>query len=89
MSVFIGGSAFAMAKDIADGYIIISENTFKKFQAPDFQSFLFEVDKLLREVRGTVVPPEDLDAVQKRNRKMQRLTQTVNMVGAFRLKYRR
>ncbi len=89
MSVFIGGSAFAMAKDIADGYIIVSENTFKKFQAADFQSFLFELDKLLREVRGVIVPAEEIDAVQKRNRKMQRLNQAVNMVGAFRLKYRR
>ena len=89
MSVFVGGSAFAMVKDIADGYIIISENTFKKYQSHELQSFLFEVDKLLREVRGTVVSADDVEAVQKRNRKMQRLNQAQNIVGAFRLKYRR
>ena len=32
MSAFLGGSAYAMVRDIADGYIIASELTFKKFQ---------------------------------------------------------
>ena len=41
-----------MVRDIAEGYIIASELTFKKFQAGDFQQFGFEADKLLREVRG-------------------------------------
>ena len=52
MSGFIGGSAYTMVRDIAEGYIIASELTFKKFQAGEFQQFGFEADKLLREVRG-------------------------------------
>ena len=31
MSNFTGGSAYAMVRDIAEGYIITSELTFKKF----------------------------------------------------------
>ena len=33
MSVFLGGSAYNMVRDIADGYIITTELTFKKFKA--------------------------------------------------------
>jgi hypothetical protein len=89
MSVFLGGSAYSMVKDIAEGYVIVSENTFKKFQPVDLQNFMFEVEKLLRDVRGTVVTAEDAEGVKKRNRKMQRLNQAATLVSAFRLKYRR
>jgi 3-dehydroquinate dehydratase len=66
VSVFIGGSAMSMAKDIAEGYIIVSDHTFKKFQAADIQSFLAEVDKLTREIRGVMTPPDDMDALQRK-----------------------
>src|SRR6185369_5194382 len=56
MSVFLGGSAYTMVRDIAEGYVIASELTFKKFQPGDFQTFGFELDKLLREIRGNVPP---------------------------------
>jgi hypothetical protein len=39
MAGFIGGSAYTMVRDIAEGYIIASELTFKKFQAGEFQQF--------------------------------------------------
>ena len=89
MSVFIGGSAMSMARDIAEGYIIVSEHTFKKFQGSELQSFLAEVDKLSREIRGVMPPSDDLDAVQRKNRKLQRLTQAQTIVNAFRLRHRR
>ena len=81
MSGFIGGSAYTMVRDIAEGYIIASELTFKKFQAGEFQQFGFEADKLLREVRATVVPAGDVDATQKRHRKMQRLQQAMTIAN--------
>ena len=89
MSIFIGGSASAMVKDIAEGYIIVTEHTFKKFQTPDLQSFVFELEKISREVRGSQADPGDLDAVQRRNRKLQRLNQVANLVSNFRARYRR
>jgi hypothetical protein len=78
MSVFAGGgSAYNMAQSIADGYIIATELTFKQFKAPDFQNFLFEADRLLREVRGTQAPPDDVMATQNRQRRLQRLQQAI------------
>ena len=81
MGGFIGGSAYTMVRDIAEGYIIASELTFKKFQPGDFQTFGFELDKLLREIRGNVPPTGDVDATQKRHRKMQRLQQALTIAN--------
>jgi hypothetical protein len=88
MSGFIGGSAYTMVRDIAEGYIIASELTFKKFNAGEFQQFGFEADKLLREVRGTVVPAGDVEATQKRHRKMQRLNQAMTIANNTRSRLR-
>ena len=81
MSVFLGGSAYTMVRDIAEGYVIASELTFKKFQPGDFQQFGFEADKLLREIRASVPPTGDVDATQKRQRKMQRLQQAMTIAN--------
>ncbi len=88
MSAFLGGSAYAMVRDIADGYIIASELTFKKFQASDFQTFGFELDKLLREIRGNVPATGDVDATQKRHRKLQRLQQAMTIANNVRSRLR-
>lgn len=84
MSVFIGGSAFNMARDIADGYVITTELTFKQFKPPDFQVFGFEADKLLREIRGTQPASTDTEALQKRQRRMQRLQQALTIANGVR-----
>jgi len=88
MSGFIGGSAYTMVRDIAEGYIIVSELTFKKFNAGEFQQFGFEADKLLREVRATVVPAGEVEATQKRHRKMQRLQQALTIANNTRSRLR-
>ena len=88
MAGFIGGSAYTMVRDIAEGYIIVSELTFKKFNLGEFQQFGFEADKLLREVRATIVPPGEVEATQKRHRKMQRLQQAMTIANNTRSRLR-
>ena len=75
----------AMVKDIAEGYIIVSQHTFKKFEMGDLQTFLAELEKFTREVRGTAAPPDDIESVQKRARKLQRLYQTQQLVNAVKM----
>ncbi|MFY9551642.1 MAG: hypothetical protein WAU32_10865 [Thermoanaerobaculia bacterium] len=81
MSAFLGGSAYGMVRDISEGYIIATELTFRKFQPADFQVFVFEADRLLREIRGNVPPTGDVDATQKRQRRMQRLQQAMTIAN--------
>jgi len=73
-----------MVRDISEGYIITTELTFRKFQPGDFKQFGFELDKLLREIRGTVPPTGDVDATQKRHRRMQRLQQALTIANNVR-----
>ena len=86
MGAFLGGSAYNMVRDIAEGYIIATELTFKKFETGDFNAFGFEADKLLREFRGTVVLASDVEGTQKRQRRMQRLQQALTIANAARAK---
>jgi len=81
MSVFSGGSPYATVRDIADGYIITTELTFKQYKPPDFQSFLFEADKLLREIRGTQPAVTDIEGIQKRQRRIQRVQQALTIAN--------
>ena len=77
MSVFTGGSAYAMVRDIADGFVLPTELTFRQFQANDFAVFSQEADKFLREIRGNPPLASDVEATQKRHRRMQRLQQAM------------
>lgn len=77
VSVFTGGSAYTMVRDIADGFVIPTELTFKQFRAPDFLVFAQEADKYLREVRSGQPVASDVEATQKRHRRIQRLQQAL------------
>ena len=88
MSVFAGGSAYNMAQSIADGYIITTELTFRQFKDADLQTFLFETDRLLREVRGNPAPADNVMATQARQRKLQRLQQALTVANGVRSRRR-
>jgi len=88
MSVFQGGSAYNMANSISDGYIIPSELTFKKFHDSDIATFLLEADRLLREVRGSQVATDDVQGAQLRQRRMQRIQQSITIANAVRQRRR-
>ena len=52
MSVFLGGSAYNMVRELADGFIIVTERTFKQYKPQDLTDFQMEADKYLREIRA-------------------------------------
>jgi hypothetical protein len=82
VSIFIGGSAYNMARDIADGFIVVSERTFRNFGRKDLADFAQETNRLLQEVRSAQPDSSDIPAIQKRQRKMQRLLQALTLANA-------
>jgi len=80
MSKFIGGSAYAMARDIGDGYVTVTERTFKAYSRAEIEQLCFELDRYLRELRGSQCATDELPVVQARNRKIMRLN-TANMIS--------
>jgi len=85
MGNFLGGSAYGMANQITDGYIIVSPRTFQRLQRAELDKLSFEMDKRLREVRADQPDIDDLKAVQGKNRKMMRLTGALRMLKSYRM----
>jgi len=80
MSKFTGGSAYSMARDIGDGYVNVTERTFKPYTAADLSKLSFEIERYLRDLRGSQGATDELAVVQARNRKISRLN-TANMIA--------
>jgi hypothetical protein len=80
MGHFIGGSAFAMARDVAEGMILLNDSQLKKFAATELQQLLFELDKLVKDARGEAVDQEDVQAIQKKNRRISRIVSAVSII---------
>ena len=87
MGKFAGGSAFAMCRQVAEGYLLVSERTFRRMQPPELGQLLLEVDKLLREIRATP-QPGDTQELQQRNRRLQRLSNCRLMIQSHRQRRR-
>ncbi len=70
---FQGGSAWAMVREIADGYILVTSRTFMRMTPRDVQTLTRELERRVREIRGEQPSLEDTSAVQLRQRRLQRL----------------
>lgn len=88
MASFLGGSAFAMARDIGDGYQTVTERTFKGYSRGEMDQLAFEIEKALREIRGDNSALAELAEVQARNRKIQRLNTALMILRTARQKLR-
>ncbi len=89
MSKFIGGSAYAMARDIGEGFVNVTARTFKSMTDADMNKLVFEIDRFLRELRGSQLATDDIGAVKARNRKIQRLNSAVMISRTYRQKHRK
>jgi hypothetical protein len=81
MGNFMGGSAPAMANQILEGYILLSQATLKGFTNPELTLLRFELEKLQRDARGEVPPQDDANAQQARNRRISRLSSALQVVS--------
>lgn len=77
-----------MARDVAEGYVLVTERTFKTLTKADMDQLSFELDRYLRELRGNQPDLEDIPAIQQRQRKMQRLTGALTMLRGYRQRQR-
>lgn len=84
----MGGSAWAMAQQIAEGYILVSERTYKRLERGELDKLAFEMDKLLRETRGVQVALDDVQAIQQKNRKTSRLMGALQQLRGYQMRLR-
>lgn len=76
--------AWKTVSEIVDGYLSLSPVTLKRYQESELASLAIEIEKQSREVRSQAVPSDDVDAIQKKNRKLLRLQQATQVLGAYR-----
>ena len=80
MANWMGGSAPAMAGQVAGGFVLVSSASLKGFNPSEMQSFKQELEKLLRATRAEVPPQDDALALQSRNHRLSRLTSALQVV---------
>lgn len=80
MASIPGGSAYAFAREIAEGYQLVTERTFKGFTRAQLDQVMFEIERALRDIRGDNDPTAELLEVQARNRRIQRLNGALTIV---------
>ena len=76
--------AWKTAADVAEGYLTLSPPVLKKLPPGEMASLQTELDRAARELRSQVIPADDPDAAQKRNRKLQRISQAAIVLSAWR-----
>lgn len=89
MSNFVGGSAPAMARQVADGFTLLSEPMLKRLQVQELDVLAFEMEKTLRELRAEFVSVDEQQAMQQRNRKISRLQSGLRVVRGVKMKRQR
>ena len=79
MANWIGGSAPAMAGQLAGGFVLLSAANLKGFTPAELQTFKLELEKALRNARAEVPPQDDALAQQARNHKISRLSSALKV----------
>lgn len=80
---YMGGSAYAMANSLMDGYILPSPVNLKRLSVEELRELCFEVEKLLRDLRGQVPDQADQQALMKRNQKLMKLQSAQNAISSY------
>jgi hypothetical protein len=73
MGTYMGGSAPAMARQVCDGFTLLSATNLRRLSLEQMKNLEFEMDKKLRDARGTQPDQKDLKALQERNRRITRI----------------
>jgi hypothetical protein len=77
-----------MARDVAEGYLLVTERTFKTMTRADLDQLNHEIDRHIRELRGDQPALEDIPAIQLRQRRIQRLNTALMVLRSYRQKFR-
>ena len=80
MGSFMGGSAPAMARQVCDGYTLLSPNSLKRLSLDQMKLLEFEMDKKLRNTRGEQPSLDDQPALLERNRRISRIEGQVRVL---------
>jgi hypothetical protein len=76
--------AWKTAAELADGYLTLNSNNLKKYLPHELDALQKELEKITRETRSLIIPQDNADASQGKNRKLLRLSQAVVVLQSYR-----
>jgi hypothetical protein len=69
-----------MARQVCDGFTLLSQMLLKRLSLEQMLTLEFELDKRLRETRGEAVDLQDQQGLQQRNRRISRIEGAVRLL---------
>jgi hypothetical protein len=84
----MGGSAWSMSRDIADGFVSVTDRTYRQMTAAQMNQLGHEIERMLRELRGGATADEPTTELQNRQRRIQRLNSAITIMRSFRQRVR-
>ncbi len=79
----IAGSPKKLAHDVADAYQQFTPATLRQYSSADLKILLFNLNFVLREVRGKPAALDDIEALKEKQTKIQRLNQAIITIQAY------
>ncbi len=79
----IAGNPKKLAYAVCQGFQQFTPSTLRAYTAEELKVLLFNLNVVLREVRGTQVSLEDVEALKEKNMKIHRLNQAVSTIQSF------
>ncbi len=71
----IAGSPKKIAQDVRDGFFVVSPPMLRQYTPQDMKTVLSNLAMVARELRGEVIPLEDVMGLKRRNMQLSRLNQ--------------
>jgi hypothetical protein len=78
--------AWKVAADLSEGYVTLNPVTLKKYERHEVEALAKELEKLTRDLRTQIVPQDDAEASQTKNRKLLRLSQAAVVLNSWRIR---
>ncbi len=75
-----------MAADLSEGYVTLNPVSLKKYERHEVDALAKELEKLTRDLRSQIVPQDDAEASQTKNRKLLRLSQATVVLNNWRIR---
>ena len=76
--------AWKTAEDVAEGYFMLNMATLKRFQPHELDALARELERVMRDTRSTIVPENDAEKAQSKNRRMLRISQATSVLQSYR-----
>ena len=72
-----------MAQDVAQGYQQFTHASIRQYTPEDLKVLLFNLNIVLREIRGRQISLEDNEGLKDKNTKIRRISQAIRVIQSY------